>query len=60
MPASWRSSAGEIEEAFRYAQAFRPAGLPHPRCQLPAVAALKQPPVLVLRHPHGEHLVPFL
>lgn len=36
------------------------ARLTHPGRQLLAVAALEQPAVLVLRHPHGEHLVPFL
>jgi hypothetical protein len=60
MPASWRSSAGEMRKLSGARRLFVQAGLPHPRRQLPAVAALEQPPVLVLRHPHGEHLVPFL
>jgi hypothetical protein len=46
MPASWRSSAGEIEELSGARRLFVQAGLPHPGRQLPAVAALQQPPVL--------------
>ncbi len=46
MPASWRSSAGE--GAFRNVPAFRPGR--SAASTLPAVTALKQPPVLVLRH----------